>query len=337
MAHERRFRVDDHRSEVLEDAWDEDHGDRTVRLRRRPARIRVPQGHHRRGHRRLGRDLRLAHVGVARDGARGHGPAAHRRGSAADRAHERADLVRRPARRPGADEGPRRDRPRALGHQGEVAGRAGLRAARRPVPRPHPAVLVALRDVPGGLARGRRPAADAHLRRVGGRRARRRRPRASRSSRRTSSPRAAPDGRATLPALPRRRDRPPDDRRRGRLDRHAARRRRARRSGSPSTSSSTTGWAASSSSRGRSSRSTCTGWRSRASTPTRCSPRASRRSTRLCHGESLIRREQFRPFFQQPRHRRRDDRDARQRPVRSRAGSPRWPSSTTRWSRPTTG
>ena len=65
---------------------------------------------------------------------------------------------------PGANEGPRRDGPRALGHQGEVAGRAGLRAPRWPVPRPHPAVLVALRDLPGGLARGPRPAADPHLR-----------------------------------------------------------------------------------------------------------------------------------------------------------------------------
>ena len=100
------------------------HGHRAVRLRRRSARVRLPQGHHRRGHRRLGRDLRLAHVRVARDRARGHGPAAHRRGPAPDRADERADLVRRPAGRPGAHEGPRRDRPRALGHQGEVARRA---------------------------------------------------------------------------------------------------------------------------------------------------------------------------------------------------------------------
>ena len=62
--------------------------------------------------------------------------------------------------RPGVPErreGPRGDGPRAVGHQGEMAGRSGLRVARRPVPRPDPAVLVALRDVPGGLARGRRP------------------------------------------------------------------------------------------------------------------------------------------------------------------------------------
>ena len=88
-----------------------------------------------------------------------------------------APLGRGQGRRPGADEGPRRDRDRALRHQGQVAGRAGLRAARRAVPRPAAAVLVAFRvvprDRPGG-ARGRAGAHDGQLarprrRRRGGR------------------------------------------------------------------------------------------------------------------------------------------------------------------------
>ena len=139
----------------------------------------------------------------------GHGPEAHRRGPAPDRADERADLVRRPARRPGADEGPRRDRHRAVGHQGEVAGRAGLRAARRPVPRPDPAVLVALRDLPGDLARGRRPASRRSPTRSGRAAPATSSPAATRCSRRTSSPRAGRDGeRADAADATRRRDRP---------------------------------------------------------------------------------------------------------------------------------
>ena len=36
----------------------------------------------------------------------------------------------------------------------------------------------------------------------------------------------------------------------------------------------------------------------RASTPTRCWPPARQTRTRICHGEALIRREQFRPFLE---------------------------------------
>ena len=206
---------------------DEDHRDRAVRLRRRPARVRLPQGVDRRGHHGLGRDLRLAHVGVAGDRAAGHGPAAHRRGPAAHRAHERTDLVRRPPRRPGTPEGPRRHRPRAVGHQGEVARRARLRAARRPVPRPDPAVLVALRDLPGDLA----ARSSARSRRSPTRRGRAGARDVVDRGFKVLKTNLDPGGhrrRATDPAdLPRRGDRPADDRRGGELDRDAARRRRA--------------------------------------------------------------------------------------------------------------
>ena len=56
-------------------------------------------------------------------------------------------------RRSGADEGHRRDRDRPLRHQGQVARRARLRPVRRPVSRADPAVLVALRVVPRASTR----------------------------------------------------------------------------------------------------------------------------------------------------------------------------------------
>ena len=252
------------------------HGHRALRVRRRPARVRVPQGHHGRGHHRLGGDLRLAHVRVADDGAPGHGPAARRRGPAAHRADERDDLVRRPAGRAGAHEGPRGDRPGAVRHQGEMAGRARLRAARRPVPRPDPAVLVALRDVPGGLARGRRPDRDLHLRGVGGRRPRRRRA-GLQGPQDEPHPRGRAGRQGPAAALPRRCHRQPDDRRRRDLDRDAARRGRAvdrHRRRRPVRLPDGRHRPARAGARASS---TCTGWRSRASTPTRCSRPASRR------------------------------------------------------------
>ncbi len=226
----------------------------------------------------------------------GDGPAAHRRGPAPDRAHERAHLVRRPARRAGADEGPRRHGPRALGHQGEVAGRAGVRAHRRPVPRPDPALLVAFRDLPCGLAGGARAAGDQHLRGMGGRRPGRRRPGLQGPQDEPHRRRAAPTARHACRSITTARST------RGRSTmpwRGSARCATSSgpASGSPSTSSSTTGWAASCSSPGRWSRSTCTGWRSRASTPTRCSRRASRPRPGCATARASSGARQFRPFL----------------------------------------
>ena len=119
----------------------------------------------------------------------------------------------RPRRRAGADEGHRRDRARALRHQGQVAGRAGLRPARRAVPRADPAVLDAFRVVPGDR-RPRRWASSRRGRWTPGSRSSTtwRRPGSGRSRRTCSCP-----GLATGPAADaRRRDRPVADRRGGR-------------------------------------------------------------------------------------------------------------------------
>ncbi len=128
------------------------------------------------------------------------GRRADRRGPAPDRAHERADLVRRPAGRPRAGQGPRRDRSRPLGHQGEVARACpvyellgGRFRDRIPLYWSHFASYRALwPEVVGAEP-------DVHLRGLGGRRAGRRRRRGSRSSRRTSSRRRAGGGPPTLP------------------------------------------------------------------------------------------------------------------------------------------
>ncbi len=128
-------------------------------------------------------------------------------------------LGRGQGRRPGADEGPRRDRDRALRHQGQVAGRAGLRAAGRAVPRPVAALLVALRLVPGdrsGSARGRAGADDGQLDRA------RRRRRGGRVQGTQDEPAGAgPDDRPAAHAV--RGDRPLPDRRRRGVHRGAAR------------------------------------------------------------------------------------------------------------------
>ena len=230
----------------------------------------------------------------------GDGPAAHRRGPAPDRAHERADLVRRPAGRPGADEGPRRASTSRSGtsRRSGWACRCtscigGMFRDRIPLYWSHFATYRAVWPEVLGAEPQTRPT------RIGRRAPATSSPRASRSSRRTSSQEARARRQARgLPHVPRRRDRQAHARR-GR-DAGSARSATSsgRRSASPSTSSSTTGWAASCSSRGRWSRSTCTGWRSRASTPTRCSRRASRPRPGCATARASSGARQFRPFFQ---------------------------------------
>ena len=195
----------------------------------------------------------------------------------------------------GADEGHRRDRDRALRHQGQVARRARLRPARRAVPRPAAALLVALRVVPGDRSRGARRRAGPD-----------RWPAGSRSSTTSSGPGSGRSRRTSS----------------SRVWRPACRRRStARSTGTGSTPRSTFVGALRDrvgpamgilfdvgqeyrhgrdrpARRGRSSRSTCTGWRPRASTPTRSSTARRQTRTRICHGEALIRREQFRPFLE---------------------------------------
>ncbi len=123
--------------------WSEDHQARNLP---RPAALAVPQGPHRRRHRRPGRADRR---GPGRDRRRrGQGDRAvpRRQGPAAGRAPLAGDLPPRLLpRRPGPDQRPERHRHGPLGHQGQGARRAGLRAARRPDahegprlrPRPH--------------------------------------------------------------------------------------------------------------------------------------------------------------------------------------------------------
>ena len=166
-------------------------------------------------------------VGIARDRAGRDGPAAHRRGPAPDRALQRAHLV---PRRPGIPERIKilaAHRPRALGHQGEVARRAGVRAASAASSTTGSRSTGALRDVPGGLAGGAR-VPEPSTPTASGRRAPV-----------TSSPQgfkvlktnlvqeARARGKRAPADVPRRRDRQADARRGRELDRHDPRRRRA--------------------------------------------------------------------------------------------------------------
>ena len=122
---------------------------------RRP-RLAVRQGHDRRGHRRLGRGLRLAGVG----------PGLRRRSGVVGQEvigqdPRRIDFIGAAPVGRGQAGVPERMKviaaieTRALRHQGQVAGRAGLRAARRAVPRPDPAVLVAISPRTGRSTRRR--------------------------------------------------------------------------------------------------------------------------------------------------------------------------------------
>ena len=104
---------------------------------------------HRRGHHRLERvqrELRRPRP-VAGDRRAGAGP--HRQGPARVGGARGADVrAAPPGDRRRDPAGHRRHRERAARRQGARARRPRLRAVRRPRARPHPPVLVALRDVP---------------------------------------------------------------------------------------------------------------------------------------------------------------------------------------------
>ena len=121
---------------------------RNARLRRRLAELPLRQDHDRGRHRRLER-VRRGLWRARRDrGDRAAGGARGRQERLPARADLRRTVCRDAAgrrRRGGA--GARRHRERAARRQGQGAGRALLRIARRQDPRPHPGLLVALRDL----------------------------------------------------------------------------------------------------------------------------------------------------------------------------------------------
>src|SRR5580765_6578871 len=126
---------------------DESRADRDALLRRGLASLDLPQGHHRRRRRRLGRDHGFARL-AARAGRhrRGSRPAG-RRARPTRRRADRLGSLPRHAPEPGIrdPEGDRRDRERPARPQREGARRSRVRALRRADARRRRCLLVALR------------------------------------------------------------------------------------------------------------------------------------------------------------------------------------------------
>ena len=145
---------------------DEDRQGRVAARPCRSAQLRFPQDHHRRRARRLERVQRVLR-GTGR--VRGHRPAGpdHRRqGPARLRGAGDADVRRAPpGERRRHPAGHRRHRERPARHQGQGPRRAGVLAAGRTRAGSHPALLVALRDVPARVVGRHADPAAAHARR----------------------------------------------------------------------------------------------------------------------------------------------------------------------------